>query len=289
MSLRSILLFLIIFSANFILTNTIYAGDSLKVVARWDKLRHLIDSNNFKEAYKIILPSIREEFVETDSTLESFGKNADSLKVMSLCKIGEDWKISFVRYFSTQPVYNEYYFVKHGNDFFITTPWELLTHNWNKEESEHFVYYFNARQKEKKYGLLSPTQLAMNILEDRFRWYSNILRIESVPQKIKVIMVSSPEEVGELIGTNQKFEGVSDPRFNLIICIFPFGVFHELGHIILYYSTGAGFLKCHALQHGLEEYGDGNGGMWKNHTSIYWAREVLKENDKFSIDSIQGA
>jgi hypothetical protein len=124
-------------------------------------------------------------------------------------------------------------------------------------------------------------------MEEGLRWYLNVLDIKKLKEKIIIYMASSPEEVGRLVGSKHKFEGVTRPsEGDFCMAIFPHAILHELGHILLYKKTGKSILSSF-LTHGLEEYGDGDGGKYKRHLSNYWMKQKIENGDTLSLVDIK--
>jgi hypothetical protein len=65
---------------------------------------------------------------------------------------------------------------------------------------------------------------------------------------------------------------------NIVISTFPFGVMHEVMHVLEYTLIQRWDMRTSDyLSHGLEEYGDGNNGTWKGYQATAWMKKKLAD------------
>lgn len=247
----------------------------------------LFKNKDFNIAYKLIHPKLRTFVQNSDSTLYTFFGTSDSIKNVRFDRFDSNTvEIKLTAFKDNYSLFRNFFLVKEKENYYFTKPWLVLTKKWKIIESEHFIFIFDSNKKNQKYGINYPTPLSIDIFEKSVRGHLNILDIPKLDKKIRVYMASSPEEVAKLAGTNGQFEGLSFPGANFCMVVFPYGVVHEVGHILLYKVTGNPILPS-ILKHGLEEYGDGNGGIWKNHLSTYWTKKKIDNGEIFSLNDIK--
>jgi len=117
-----------------------------------------------------------------------------------------------------------------------------------------------------------------------------ILDLDAYEGKLEIYIANSAEEVGQLAGTRYKFEGLSIAGTEMCISLFPFGVFHEIVHLLMEKRYGHGMIiePPGMLHHGFMEYGGGNGGLFKRHLSSYHMRKKLEVEGNISLAEIIG-
>lgn len=250
----------------------------------FNKFVSLFKNKDFQNARKLIHPDFRDYVENVDTALYSYLGATDRIEDIKLERFDSNSvEITLTAYRDTNSLYRNFFLVKEGNNYYFTNPLSVLTKNWNRIESENFFFVFDSTKTNRKYGINYPTPLSINIMDEGLRWYLNVLDIKKLKGKITIYMASSPEEVGKLVGNKNNFEGLTRPRDgDYCIAIFPHAVLHELGHILLYKKTGKSILSSF-LTHGLEEYGDGDGGKYKSHLSNYWMKQKIESGDTLSL------
>jgi len=247
----------------------------------------LFNNKDFNSTYKLIHPNLIDFVKNSDPTLYSFFGESVSIENVKFTRFDSTTvEITLTAIADKDSLFRDFFIIKEGDHYYFTKPWYALTKNWDIVESEHFIFIFDGKKKNPKYGINYPTSLSIDIFEERMRWFLNILDIKKLEKKIQIYMASSPEEVAKLVGTEGKFEGVTLPGADFCIAVFPYGVLHEVGHILLYKKSGKSMLPS-ILKHGIEEYGDGNGGLWKNHLSTYWAQQKIDKGDSLLLRDIR--
>jgi hypothetical protein len=247
----------------------------------------LFNNKDFDGAYKVIHPDLIDFVKNNDPTLYSFFGESGSIENVKFTRFDSTTvEITLTAIAGKDSLFRDFFIIKEGDHYYFTKPWYALTKNWDIVESEHFIFIFNGKNKHPKNGINFPTLLAIDIFEERIRWFLNILDIKKLEKKIQVYMVSTPEEVAKLVGAEGKFEGVTLPGADFCIAVFPYGVLHEVGHILLYKKTGKSMLPS-ILKHGIEEYGDGNGGLWKNFLSTYWVKQKIDTGDRLLLKDVK--
>ncbi|MBU2431907.1 MAG: hypothetical protein KKH99_14535, partial [Proteobacteria bacterium] len=253
----------------------------------FNKFVTLFNNKDFDSAYKLIHPDLIDFVKNSDPTLYSFFGESSSIENVKFTRFDSNTvEITLTAIADKNSLFRNFFIIKEGDHHYFTKPWYALTKNWDIVESEHFIFIFNSKNKRPKYGINYPTSLSVDIFEERMRWFLNILDIKKLEKKIQVYMASSPEEVAKLAGAEGKFEGLSIQGADFCIAVFPYGVLHEIGHILLYKKSGKAILPS-ILKHGIEEYGDGDGGLWKNHLSTYWAKQKIDKGDSLLLKDIK--
>lgn len=287
MNLKRFIISLVL--VGLILTSSpVFAFDKNKAEKVWQDFQTLVKNKEYEKAYQLIYLPIecRKSFQELDPYLKSFAGNADSIKVLKIETQKTFIEIQSYFYIEGREIYRNFYIIEQDEKYYLTMPWYALTWNWKRKDSENFIFIYNPEKENPRYGLTYPTDLSIRLLEEHYMWLLDLLDIDNIENKIKIYMVNSPQEVGKLIGTLDIYEATSYPPLDVCVSIFPFGVFHEICHIVLYKKTGMSLLPG-MLHHGFPEYGDGDGGAWKRHLSTYWVRKRLKEKGNISLNEIR--
>ena len=253
----------------------------------FNKFVTLFNNKDFDSAYKLIHPDLIDFVKNNDPTLYSFFGESGSIENVKFTRFDSNTvEITLTAIAGKDSLFRNFFIIKEGDHYYFTKPWYALTKNWDIVESEHFIFIFDGKNKHPEYGINGPSSLSIDIFEERIRWFLNILDIKKLEKKIQVYMVSTPEEVAKFVGAEGKFEGITLPGADFCITVFPYAVLHEVGHILLYKKSGKSMLPS-ILKHGIEEYGDGNGGLWKNHLSTYWTQQKIDTGDSLSLKDIK--
>lgn len=253
----------------------------------FDEFVTFFNNKDFNSAYRLIHPDLIDFVKNNDPTLYSFfGESANIENVKFTGFDSTTVEITLTAITDKDSLFRDFFIIKEGDHYYFTKPWLALTKNWEIVESEHFIFIFDGKNKHPQNGINYPTSLSIDIFEEQIRWLLNIFDIKKLEKKIQVYMVSTPEEVAKFVGAEGKFEGVTLPGADFCIVLYPYGVLHEVGHILLYKKSGKSMLPS-ILKHGIEEYGDGNGGSWKNHLSTYWAKQKIDKGNSLRLRDIR--
>jgi len=245
----------------------------------------LTKKNEYKEAYKLIDPKLREFAAKLDSNLVVFGGRADSVTTFEM---HDDYaEIQFYDHEGAKKIWHSICVMEDKGEYFLTLPCHAVTRHWERRESECCIFVYNPRKPYPRFGLTYPTDLSMRLVDDHCRWLMGILSIDSLPGKIEIYMANSPSEVGLLVGNNDMNEGLAIPWTRSCVCIYPWAVFHEIAHLLMWEKYGV-IREPDMLNHGFQEYADGNGGMQKGHLSTYYMKNMLKKKGHLSLEAIEG-
>ncbi|MDZ7260666.1 MAG: hypothetical protein ONB05_00900 [candidate division KSB1 bacterium] len=262
--------------------------DSTACLQLFNKLRTNVQEKRLEPIYyEIFAPNVRQrskEFFGSDPIY--YFTYADSVQLKGLSYVGKNVRLDIVWYLSGKSVENPMYVVRDGDGVFLTLPIYALTQDWERKEIGHFVFVFKKNSTGGKYGIPIPTSYAVNLLEKHYSTLANMLDVD-LGGKVEIFIVGSPEEAGHVMGANETFEAVCEPKLGIIVSTFPWSVFHELAHLFEYRLTRRevlGFAK--PIVHGFAEYMDGSGGMRKGKLSTEWMKEEIKGGKFKSIKDI---
>lgn len=255
--------------------------DKVQVLGVWEGFRSALMSKDHARAREYIYPRYlrRMEAMKggMGGALRWFGGGADSLELTELAtKVG----YAVLRYDATyrnDKFHLTCFIINEDGRYYLTFPADAMTRNWDRQESAHFIFIFDKDKADARFGLTYPTNLAIRLMEEHYARFTTLLGVH-MAEKIEVYLANSVEETAMLAGETDKAEGYSLAPMNIVISTFPFGVMHEVMHVLEYTLTQRYYGKhCDYLSHGLVEYGDGNNGTWKGYQATAWMKKKLGE------------
>lgn len=183
--------------------------------------------------------------------------------------------------------------VNDDNKYYIVMPWDILTVGWQRLETEHFRFIYNAGKDDDAviYGMTKPNRYGTECFEKHYRFISKLLGVK-ISGKIDIFLVNSLPELRLLSGTFfPTAEAFSISWLRTNICMYPHGLGHEIGHVFEYEKSCKARLQYpwhngSFLSEGFAEYCDGDGGLWKRYNCMGWMKKRLDEGKELSIRKI---
>lgn len=100
----------------------------------------------------------------------------------------------------------EYYLIKDAGRIYFAIPAHAMALDWEKRETDHFIFIYDRDKRDAPYGLTYPTDLAMRLMEEHYDRFASLLGVHA-KEKIEVHLANSPEETARLAGATEKAEG----------------------------------------------------------------------------------
>jgi hypothetical protein len=243
----------------------------------WADFQSKILNKDYQAAAEYIYPRYRQRFGNSPYKKWYFGAGADSLVLKKLDVQGNYADLCYSAFYRGSPYDIKYSLIKEAGRTYFTYQAHAMTLDWDRRESDHFVFIFDKDKRNAPFGITYPTDLAVRLMEEHYDRIATLLGI-AVEDKIEVYISNSVEETARLAGEAEKAEALSQPILNVVISPFPFSVMHEVTHVLAYIYLQRNDMKVSDfLSHGLVEYGDGNGGSWKGYQATAWMKKNLED------------
>lgn len=169
------------------------------------------------------------------------------------------------------------YFIQEHGKMVGANPIFILTRNWLKKESKHFVYHFKTNREE-------PDQKLLGKMDDFHEKIVNFLKVE-YQDKIDYFRCDSKEEVGMLFNLERSLAR-SDMINGVVAAVQDF-VPHEIVHIISYriLPKDEGKLPPDYLNEGLA-YFLGGATFFAPDLMLSWAKRRITEDQTVSLNTL---
>lgn len=243
----------------------------------WADFRSKVLNEDYEGARQYIYPRYRSRYEESRLKRWYFGAGADSLVLTSLKMMENYADLRYEGSFKNGKFGFRFCLIKEAGRIYFTIPAHAMTLDWEKRESDHFIFIYDRDKKVAPYGLTYPTDLAVRLMEEHCDRFSSLLDVHA-KEKIEVYLANSPEETARLAEYPEKVEGCAQPILFVVVSTFPFGVMHEVVHVLYYVCAGRVDTEGpDFLVHGLPEYGDGNLGAYGGYQATARMKNNLEE------------
>lgn len=243
----------------------------------WDDFRTKVLNEDYEGAGEYIYPRYRSRYEESRLKRWYFGAGADSL-VLTGFKMMENYAdLRYEGSYKNGKFPFEYCLIKEAGRIYFTFRAHAMTLDWEKRETDHFIFIYDRDKRDAPYGLTYPTDLAVRLMEEHYDRYSSLLDVHT-KEKIEIYIANSPEETARLFGVAEKAQGYAQPFLLVVVSTFPHSVMHEVVHVLAYLCLGRSDTQVSDfLSHGLVEYGDGNLGTYGGYQATARMKKNLEE------------
>lgn len=169
------------------------------------------------------------------------------------------------------------YFIREDKKMVGANPIFILTRDWLKKESKHFVYHFKTRKDE-------PDQKLLDKMDNFYEKIVNFLEV-NYQDKIDYFRCDSAKEVGGLFNMGKSLARCD--MINGVVAGIQDFVPHEIVHVISFkiMSPQEERLPETYLNEGLAYY-LGGATFFSSDTLLSWAKTKILKDPKVSLDSL---
>jgi hypothetical protein len=174
-----------------------------------------------------------------------------------------------------------YYLVEKEGEFLLVYPFDALTQDWDTLGTRDFLFWYNKEREVPSHILGYPTPLLIQRLEEHLCKFSNLLGVH-LNERIRIYLAGSKDELRELFQSPVVVEGLAYAGARVVGCVCPWSTCHEITHILQ--SELTGFWPIWLLREGIAEYGDSDGGVFKDLSCISGVREAMREGKLIPLE-----
>jgi hypothetical protein len=169
------------------------------------------------------------------------------------------------------------YFVREDGKMVGVNPIFILTRNWLKKESKHFVYHFKTKKDE-------PDQRLLSKMDEFYEKTVNFLEVD-YQDKIDYFRCNSADEVGMLFNMERSLARCD--MINRVVAGMKDFVPHEIVHVISYriLAQDEKELPSDYLNEGLA-YFLGGASFFAPDLLLSWAKRRIAEDEKVSLNTL---
>ncbi|MCJ7578271.1 MAG: hypothetical protein MUO91_07445 [candidate division Zixibacteria bacterium] len=169
------------------------------------------------------------------------------------------------------------YFIREDKKMVGANPIFILTRDWLKKESKHFVYHFKTRKDE-------PDQKLLDKMDNFYEKIVNFLDVD-YQDRIDYFRCDSAKEVGGLFNLERSLARCD--MINGVVAGIQNFVPHEIVHVISFkiMSPEEERLPETYLNEGLAYY-LGGATFFSSDTLLSWAKTKILKDPKVSLDSL---